>query len=689
MSELIRALTLVEGRVLSADFCRGILLLLAIAPTLWGQDTPLWSPAARMLEPRTGHCAIALPDGRLLIAGGTGSAGPLASVEFYGPEDQFRAGPQMSAARTGHRCTILNDGRLLVSGGAVGNSAEVFDPSSGRWSQVGGDVWSAQNHTATLLPGGQVLLAGGVSGGAPSTSIVSFDPASDQLRILVVPLMEGRTSHSAELLPDGRVLFAGGVGAGGTLRTVELLNPTLPRIVPGPDLQTPRSAHGSLNLPDGRILVVGGTNGELDLDNAEVYNPGDNTWRWVNALMASARKSLLTVPLPSGKFLLAGGDLNGTPLGLTETFDPETFVFERAGYLTAPRADIAGAVLPTSGLVLATGGRNDVGPTNLCGILTSSTIRLTDSSGVVPAGGFTAGQTVYLSGSGFSSFIKLALSASRSDDIIIAGTRLLTASLLTAGTTFRVPLFTVVESDLGKTITAVAATPVASVRTSTVPSGRVTLSVTGPSSSPLYSLYQYDVIVRSATPGTPISGFLTVSVSGSSVTRPFAGPFNTPIAVRGCCMQTAGTFTPKITFVPDNANYAGASATGPSVTIPTATQLTSRDANTVYPLFQTVARDWLLTGDAGSASAPNPTGQVTITSTQGTAFSITLPLQSFAPKVSRFVLPFKATFEDRTSPCRFNFSYSGDAFYPPMSGGMCLSVVPAVPTLTASAPPFL
>jgi hypothetical protein len=112
----------------------GFLVIIAVQ----AQDTAVWQPAARMLEARTGHCAVGLKDGRILIAGGTGVLGPLSTTEIYGPEDIFQTAPAMAVGRTGHRCTLLEDGRVLVSGGSTISSAEVFDPVAVKWTSVTG-----------------------------------------------------------------------------------------------------------------------------------------------------------------------------------------------------------------------------------------------------------------------------------------------------------------------------------------------------------------------------------------------------------------------------------------------------------------------------------------------------------------------------------------------------------------------
>ena len=74
---------------------------------------------------------------------------------------------------------------MLVAGGintddfGALSSAELYDPASGTWTATGSLVTARDNHTATLLPNGKVLVAGGING--PSLHLSSaelYDPAT-------------------------------------------------------------------------------------------------------------------------------------------------------------------------------------------------------------------------------------------------------------------------------------------------------------------------------------------------------------------------------------------------------------------------------------------------------------------------------------------------------------------------------
>jgi hypothetical protein len=82
----------------------------------------------------------------------------------------WTASGNLNTARCYHTATLLPDGKVLVAGGYAGpgvplNSAEVYDPATGAWTASGNLNTGRNSHTATLLPDGKVLVAGGYSGG--------------------------------------------------------------------------------------------------------------------------------------------------------------------------------------------------------------------------------------------------------------------------------------------------------------------------------------------------------------------------------------------------------------------------------------------------------------------------------------------------------------------------------------------
>ncbi len=196
--------------------------------------TGAFRPVGPMRSTRYGHTATLLPDGRVLIAGGSANrpfpqwSEPLASTEIFDPRTEtFEPGPGMMTKRIGHTATLLDDGRVVIAGGrawpidpATG-STEIFDFRTNTLT-AGPDIGTRAGHTATRLPSGRVLFFGGAD------DAVLYDFRTGAL-IERTPLAIGRSDHAATLLEDGTVLITGGVLDSIRLRDILVYGPTPPR----------------------------------------------------------------------------------------------------------------------------------------------------------------------------------------------------------------------------------------------------------------------------------------------------------------------------------------------------------------------------------------------------------------------------------------------------------------------------
>jgi len=163
-----------------------------------------------------------LPDARVLIAGELNS-------ELYDPvTDTFSITSSMTTMCwgttppqyiSGRTATSLADAKILLTGGSSEDCryafAELYDPSTERFVAAGEMSRQRDNHSATLLPDGTVLIAGGENGvGFPgtTTTVESYNPSTGRFEVLgnmIVP----RAAQTATLLPNGTVLLAGGYGS--------------------------------------------------------------------------------------------------------------------------------------------------------------------------------------------------------------------------------------------------------------------------------------------------------------------------------------------------------------------------------------------------------------------------------------------------------------------------------------------
>ncbi len=149
-----------------------------------------------------------LNDGRMMSLG---AVDPHAHAEVYDPAtDKWTVLSSLDPNDHQEYAIQLSDGRLL----AVGYRSLVYDPAADVWTPVANMAQERIGATLTLLSDGRVLVAGGedpdgIQHGNFSTTEI-FDPATN-LWIQGPGLSEPRSHHSATLLPDGRVMFAGGV----------------------------------------------------------------------------------------------------------------------------------------------------------------------------------------------------------------------------------------------------------------------------------------------------------------------------------------------------------------------------------------------------------------------------------------------------------------------------------------------
>ena len=129
----------------------------------------------------------------------------------------------LNTARDSHTATLLPNGIVLVAGGfgPVRASAELYDTVSGTWTPTGSLNTGRAQHTATLLPNGMVLVAGGFDSNVNvSASAELYDPASGTWTA-TGRLNDGRAFHTATLLQNGMVLVAGGY-SGSALASAEV-----------------------------------------------------------------------------------------------------------------------------------------------------------------------------------------------------------------------------------------------------------------------------------------------------------------------------------------------------------------------------------------------------------------------------------------------------------------------------------
>ncbi len=181
------ATLLASGQVLVL----GGLPSLTASAELYDPATGSWTPAAPMLSARHSHTATLLSSGAVLVAGGSGFGAVEMEAEIYNPVTRTwrRTGSLFASRFGGHTATRLPSGKVLVVGGLGGNgvldgvlaNTDLFDPESETWSDAGCTIKPRSGHTATLLPSGAVLVAGGSGDSSAELYGIIVSPAQVNL----------------------------------------------------------------------------------------------------------------------------------------------------------------------------------------------------------------------------------------------------------------------------------------------------------------------------------------------------------------------------------------------------------------------------------------------------------------------------------------------------------------------------
>jgi hypothetical protein len=338
------ATRLLDGRIAVAGGTSG---------ASYDSNVEIWSSDGWMLEdtligcllfPRALHEATLLDDGRVLYTGGLGEDHRPTFPVIFDPENSSCTGTFTGAVRYQHTATKLGDGRVLITGGqsytAVEASTEFFVPGSDTIPDAftaGPPMNQARYaHTATLLPDGRVLVAGGYgSSGDTLESIEIYDPQSNSWTQVCsgpndpyatcggkLDLNDSRGGHTATLLDYGQVMIAGGAQGVSpqAIDTVEFFDIASESIDPSAQLtmNADRTWHTATELLNGDVLIAGGNEGNGDWTAATdflflsgLFNSGDHSYDLLDEDLNLVRSGADAVRLESGRVFLFGG-LTGT-----------------------------------------------------------------------------------------------------------------------------------------------------------------------------------------------------------------------------------------------------------------------------------------------------------------------------------------------------------------------------------------
>ncbi|MBI4577518.1 MAG: IPT/TIG domain-containing protein [Planctomycetes bacterium] len=242
-----------------------------------GQVSPV---AARLTQNRMGGEALTLPNGSVLVQGGvTLGAG---------------AGGQTQAAVA---------------------DAEVFDPAASRFVLATPSAQPRFYNSLTLLTSGDALLVGGNTlQSQVLDSAERFQGTGANFAAVAGRMNAARESHTASVLPGGQVVIIGGGDGTSPLATTEVYDAVAGTFQAGPSLTTSRKNHTATTLANGTVLVVGGEDAQkTPLASSEIYTPGTlsgPTGPTTPATPPTTGTSIPTTTPPGGT---TGGTTGGIP----------------------------------------------------------------------------------------------------------------------------------------------------------------------------------------------------------------------------------------------------------------------------------------------------------------------------------------------------------------------------------------
>jgi hypothetical protein len=330
---------------------------------IYNPATGMWSDGPDMTRARTGAAAVLLRNGDVLVAGGLTNG--LASstpqtAELYDPfTNTFAPTGMLNDGRENAGIAPLPNGGALVVGGADGStvlsSAETYDPGTGTFTAVSPMSAARDTPMVTALPNGDVLAAGGgdhTIGAAALASAEVYDPRTHQWMLTANAMSVPRDAGGIAPLPGGRVLLAGGVDASfTTLDTTDIYDLATNSFTAAAPMTQGRAVFGITPLANGDVIVAGGAKADpsaarplIALDSTEIYDPVRNAW--------SPGGSMPTAVIQPGMVTLGNGQVleaAGTPDLAAST--AQAAVFDPA---FAPSAPSAAAAIPGDGSALVT-----------------------------------------------------------------------------------------------------------------------------------------------------------------------------------------------------------------------------------------------------------------------------------------------------------------------------------------------
>jgi len=296
----------------------------------------------------------------------------------------------MTVSRSQHTATLLPDGRVLIAGGGTGSasglaSTEIYDPGTGTFRAAASMTAARRMHTATLLPDDRVLVVGGYSAGGALASAELFDPRTGTFTA-TGSLNAARGGHTAILLSTGKVLIVGGYGVNAypNVAPAELYDPVSGTFASAASYV----GRGGCDFCAPSVLLADGTALFPGQYPAQLYDPPSDVFSQIGTMIHDQSTAAV---LLNGQVLFAGGEPIGR-IADAELYNPAARTFVSTGSMAARRVWHTLTVLP-SGMVLAAGGETESCTGSGCffaGTLATAETYDPSAGAFFPAGSMTA-----------------------------------------------------------------------------------------------------------------------------------------------------------------------------------------------------------------------------------------------------------------------------------------------------------
>lgn len=299
--------------------------------------------------------AVALPDGRIVLAGGRSFGDPRPVAETWVLEDDgWRAGPELVEPVFGAGAAVER-GRMVLVGGEGGAEAAStvqvvhVDGEPGPTAML--DQPRIRGFSAHRLEAGRIVVVGGETlGGIAGVEEVPLP--QQQMDTVIDQLAVARRDHAAAVDAEGALWVLGGLDRRGQVRFApEVLAPDAVEWASAPGPAGWAMLGGALAPTGDSVLFAGGADADgRPLRRAGIYDHESASWRAVGGLNEPQAR-LVLAPLGEDGALLAIGP------GALEIYDPVEARFRRLE-IDAVTLRAEPAVVVWAGEVFVLGGES-------------------------------------------------------------------------------------------------------------------------------------------------------------------------------------------------------------------------------------------------------------------------------------------------------------------------------------------